>query len=311
MKAWLTLPQQQLTTQIQQGILPHALLISGMVNAGKQELAQWLIQVVGCQNPLLNTQAILQPCQQCKTCQLIKSQTYPDHQVVQSSAKTIGVDDIRQANHFFEKTAQIGKTKTLIVENAEKMTVSAANALLKTLEEPSGDSIIILLSSDIEALLATIISRCRVISLRPPIGEALAEQFNGQAVGDFTNLTHLPEITDEAIKTAYQQFEQSFELYLTQQQQRAELLKQLNESPYALRWLEKALTNMIRKQAGWHSGAQPVNTATERSPQLWQVHQLLIALNKRIKTLSQANQTFEFEKFLVDIAQLAPANTGV
>ncbi|WP_440875855.1 DNA polymerase III subunit delta' [Thalassotalea sp. PLHSN55] len=304
MKAWLTATQQQLSTQIQQGILPHALLISGMANAGKQTLSQWLIKTIACQQPLANNDNFLAPCQQCKTCQLISSQTYPDHQVVQASTSTIGVDDIRQATQFFEKTAQIGQVKTLIIESAEKMTIAAANALLKTLEEPSGDSVIVLLTQDIESLLATIISRCRLISLRPPMGQALSEQLNCQLEGDFTNLTHMPELVDEQVKAQYQQFSQSFIHYLLHQQDRAELLSQLNSSPYALRWLEKIVVNFAREQVGWLKSSETDNNALLEPQVLWQVHRLFISMNKRIKTLSQSNLSFEFEKFLVDVKQL-------
>ncbi len=316
MKTWLIPEQQLLSRQIQQGILPHAILIGGMASSGKHELSQWLIQVLSCQQPqFLNVDSLLQPCLQCKTCRLFASKTYPDHQNVHVSTRTIGVDDIRQANHFFEKTAQIGSTKTLIIEQAEKMTIAAANALLKTLEEPSGQSVIVLLSEDVDGLLPTIISRCRLISLRPPIGSELSEQLGCQLDDTFVNLTHLPEIIDDNIKAEFLHFQQNLYNYLHHQQARVELLKQLTDSPYGLRWLEKIIATLLREQAGWQSADAQLsqqngqNTALNHE-QLWQINKVFLACSKRVKTLTQANQAFEFEKLLIDISEITSAQVG-
>ena len=221
------------------------------------------------------------------------------------TSRTIGVDEIRQANQYIEKTAQLGKSKSLIIEQAEKMTVAGANALLKTLEEPSGNSVIILLSADVDALLATIISRCRVIMLRPPMGRELAQQLGCSLNDSFVNLSHLPEITEPAIQADYAHFQQIFTHYLHTHQGRVELLNLLNNSPYALRWLEKIVVDLSRAQQGWKNmGISLSGEHVTNTQQLWQINQAIVACNKRLKLLTQANQTFEFEKLLIDISQL-------
>ena len=88
----------------------------------------------------------------------------------------------RVCNRFLQTTAHIGKFKTVLIENAQTMTQAAANALLKTLEEPTANSIIILVTNDIEMLLPTIVSRCRVLNIRPNVGQALLQSMSDQAL---------------------------------------------------------------------------------------------------------------------------------
>ena len=185
MKPWLIEPQKLLSRQINNNCLPHAILISGVDGSGKQELAQWLIKVLVCQSPVRQQESqLLHACGQCKTCLLHQSKTYPDHIHVESQTKTIGIDEIRLASRFLEKTAHIGINKTVLIPKAEKMTVAAANALLKTLEEPTDNSVIVLLSCDATSLLPTIISRCRLFNIRPPVGDALLEGLSDVITGN-------------------------------------------------------------------------------------------------------------------------------
>ena len=110
MKTWLVTIQQQLSRQLRDNKLPHALLFSGVEGAGQEEIAQWLINVLLCQNVKLNhvsgegnsnevennnssdsQQApfILEPCGQCKTCKLFAKNSYPDHLTIISDKKIL------------------------------------------------------------------------------------------------------------------------------------------------------------------------------------------------------------------------------
>ena len=82
--------------------------------------------------------------------------------------RAIGIDAVRAAVGFVQKTAAYGTRKVLLIEPAEAMTAQAANALLKTLEEPPGSSVILLVSSQAGALIATVRSRCQSIVVAPP-----------------------------------------------------------------------------------------------------------------------------------------------
>ena len=329
MQPWLLTHQLLLSQQILTDKLPHALLIAGVTGAGKQALAKWLINVLSCQHPVKSSQQgtshqdvsaqvnkdLLNPCQQCKHCQLQRSQTYPDHQGIISSKATIGVDEIRTATRFLEKTAQLGRSKTVLVTYAETMTISAANALLKTLEEPTDHSVLVLVTHEPDLLLPTIISRCQMISLRPLSGHALAESLGdtfsntemNRLANGFVNLSQLPELSDESIKNEFLSFQNNYVDVVFNNKSRALLLKQLKDNENAMRWLEKITVNLMR--AGHVDG---LNFKLDESTQnvlkqkfshdrLWKIYQLILQCNKALKSFVQINRQYTLEKLLVDI----------
>ena len=325
MKTWLLGLQQQLSRQIRENKLPHALLFSGVNGAGQEEIAQWLIKVLLCQglkqsseqnlNESLShtshtslennkvTSSIIQPCGFCKTCKLFASDSYPDHLTLVNDKNTIGVDVIRKLGHFFERTAHIGTAKTALVNHADTMTISAANALLKTLEEPTSDSFIILTTHSSDLLLPTIISRCHEFEIRPPVGKKLLAEFNQQGDDAFVNLSHLNELTDEATAVAFVAFRDKVKHYLCTHQYRAEILATLVERKDGYRWLEKIFVNLMREQWNWpiaDSKNDQVNSINKE--QLWQVYSLVQAANAKLKTLVQVNRQFLSEKLLADIS---------
>ena len=222
MNSWLLAQQLILSQQFDNNNLPHAILINGVTGAGKLELAQWLLHLLSCKQPQTihnSKEKILQSCGHCKSCLLVKSNTYPDHLNLIAEKSSLGVEEIRHANSFLQKTAYLGQYKTVLIENAPSMTTAAANALLKTLEEPSANSVILLLTNDIEILLPTIVSRCRVLNIRPEVGEALLQNMSTQVFAlesdtalnkelskNFVNLTQLPELTDKITNDAFQSF---------------------------------------------------------------------------------------------------------
>jgi DNA polymerase-3 subunit delta' len=316
MKNWLIEQQILLSNQIIDDRLPHAILISGVEGAGKSELAQWLIKNLLCQQTIKHPDSkVLNACGQCKTCQLYQSQTYPDHMTVNSKTKTIGVDDIRLASRFLEKTAHIGINQTVLIPMAEKMTVAAANALLKTLEEPTDNSIIVLSTCDADNLLPTIISRSRLYSIRPPVGSELiaglglvinrpSQQNTSE---QFINLTHLPEINDQGKQQEFIKFQNDFFTYLLNHQ--AKNIKLLAEQPEALRWLEKILVNLMRIEHNWvecdlNDNVIQIFEQKIKSDTLWSIYQEILQTNKQLKLYSQINSVFVMEKLLVDIGEI-------
>lgn len=308
MKHWLIHYQQQLSQQITAGILPHALLLSGLAGTGKKPLAEWLVRVLLCQQLKNNADdPVLTPCGQCKLCLLYAGKTYPDHLHLTPDGKSIGVDEVRRVSQFLEKTAQLGTNKTVIVDQAEKMTTAAANALLKTLEEPMANNTIILITSDADVLIPTIISRCRIINIRPPVGDALLAYYAIAGHDKFSNISQLPELSDHVIAEHYQQFCDKLFLYLATGQGLSYLTGQLLENAHAFRWLEKVLANLMRTQHYWqNAGNVTVGQHTElisrlSKNKLWQSYQRLLSSSKQLKLLSQANNQFVFEKLLIDI----------
>jgi DNA polymerase-3 subunit delta' len=137
----------------------HAYLLHGPAGIGKRELAERLMARLLCQAP-----AGLDACGQCKACHLLAAGSHPDMFELAPAAdkKTVGVDDVRELIGFVNKTAQLaGRKVVMVVEPpAEEMTLAASNALLKSLEEPSGDTVLLLVSHQPSRLLPTIKSRC-------------------------------------------------------------------------------------------------------------------------------------------------------
>ena len=151
--------------------LPHALLFSGLEGIGKHLLAlhtaKWLL--------CLRDDG--EPCNQCHSCQLWDAGSHPDFMLCQpeDGSRQIRIDAIRRVNDFLAQTPQISHCQVVSLRPVEVMNTNAANALLKTLEEPAGESFLLLETERFGSVLPTIRSRCQRLTLNPPgQGEALA-----------------------------------------------------------------------------------------------------------------------------------------
>ncbi|KGJ90072.1 DNA polymerase III subunit delta' [Colwellia psychrerythraea] len=315
--------QVQLSRQYQDNTLAHAVIIQGIEGSGQNALAKWLIELLICQSPLSLThphesEAVSEACGQCKACLLNKADNYPDHLLLLADNKMLGVDDIRRGNAFLEKTAQLGTVKTILIPQAQIMTVAAANALLKTLEEPTENSYIVLITDDLDSLLPTIVSRCALYVIRPVIGDALLSQLDvsnsddaldstgsmvSNTITNYVNLSQLPELTDKAVYEEFQAFNKSYLDYLFNGQSEDNLLSQIVASKHSLRWLEKITCNILREYY--------LDNAIEQSSLIVQqqmsvhvfnqIYQAIITSNKLIKSYQQANRQFVGEQLLMTI----------
>jgi DNA polymerase-3 subunit delta' len=156
---------QHFIGQYEQSRLPHALLLAGQKGIGKWHYANVIADFLLCSSPKSNL-----ACGQCRSCQLTQVGTHPDKTVVipEDGSKLIKVDQIRQLSNRISNTAQQGGRKVIVLGPVEKLNISAANALLKNLEEPSGDTFFILYSHVMSGVIATIRSRCQLSSLPTP-----------------------------------------------------------------------------------------------------------------------------------------------
>ncbi len=163
--------------------LPHAILLHGVSGLGKQLFAQWLAQAVLCEG----RGEELKPCGQCTSCTLYTAGSHPDLLLIspEEDKQQISVDQIRAANERLGMTSARSGYRVTIIEPAHQMTIAAANSLLKTLEEPGANSLIVLVTSQASALLPTIRSRCQQLGMRAPsVQEAQSwlEQQTGKPV---------------------------------------------------------------------------------------------------------------------------------
>lgn len=170
---WHEQAVQRLQLAWKQQRWPHGLLIYGAEGLGKRRLAEWIAQAVLCDR----TRDELVVCGECASCKLYAARTHPDLMLLspEEDKQQIAIDQIREACANLAMTSYRQGFKVAIVEPAHQMTIGAANSLLKTLEEPAPNTMLILLTSRPSGLPATIRSRCQQLAVRAPVErEALA-----------------------------------------------------------------------------------------------------------------------------------------
>jgi DNA polymerase-3 subunit delta' len=162
---------QLLSGQLERNSLRHAYLITGPAGVGRRTLALSLAQAVNCPTPL----APGFPCQTCRTCSQIARQQHPDLAIIQAEevGGTLKVDQVRELQRSLNLAPYQARYRVALLLRFEEAHPSAANALLKTLEEPASQVILILTASSPDALLPTVVSRCEVFRLRPHTPDAL------------------------------------------------------------------------------------------------------------------------------------------
>lgn len=156
--------KEHLENAINRNKVSHAYIINGERNAGKEFIAKTFAMALQCED-----RQGYEPCQECRSCSQAKSGNHPDIIfITHEKPGTIGVDDIReQINNDVIIKPYSGPKKIYIINEGEKMTVQAQNALLKTLEEPPEYAVILILTTNMETLLPTILSRCVVLNMKP------------------------------------------------------------------------------------------------------------------------------------------------
>lgn len=150
--------------------ISHAYILHGEEGMGKKLLASAFAKTLQCEGD-----GILS-CDRCKSCMQAESGNHPDIIWVTHEKVSIGVDDIRlQVNADIHVKPYDSKYKIYIIDDADKLTEQAQNALLKTMEEPPEYAILLLLVSNISSLLPTILSRCVQLNLKPVDKSAIKE----------------------------------------------------------------------------------------------------------------------------------------
>jgi DNA polymerase III subunit delta' len=154
-----------LRTSLVAGRLAHAYVITGPPQIGKRTLSR--LVAAGSICPHLKAHS--GPCGECRSCRLVEKDSHPDVRTVspEPGKRSVTIEQVRQLEHDAVLRPYEAERKVFILRAADAMAEPAANALLKTLEEPPEDTILILIATDAAQLLPTIASRCREVALRP------------------------------------------------------------------------------------------------------------------------------------------------
>ncbi|WP_409343857.1 DNA polymerase III subunit delta' [Paenibacillus sp. MBLB4367] len=174
-----TIPGQErakrmLQNGLQQDTLSHAYIFSGPVGSGRERMALALAKAVFC------TENREEACGQCLACRKAEHGNHPDLYVIEPDGASIKIDQIRDLQKQFAYRTGAGQRKIVILKQAEKMTLQAANSLLKFLEEPQSAMIAIMIAENGQALLPTIRSRAQWIPFTPMAKRAMEQLLVGE-----------------------------------------------------------------------------------------------------------------------------------
>ena len=182
---------------IRENKLVHAYLLSGAEGTGKIELAKWIAKGIFC----LNSQNGV-PCLKCSECNRIENNNHPDVVTIMPDGLSIKVEQIRYLKSEFNKSGVESDRKVFIIQDAQKMSIGAANSLLKFLEEPSGNITAFLLTSEPQKLLPTIISRCQEVEMQQLTSGQLEQELISEGISEKNShiLANLAQSVVEAKK---------------------------------------------------------------------------------------------------------------
>lgn len=166
---WQHILWQGLMQRLHEDRLPHAILLAGPQGTGKESFAQMFARAVLCESLHIDAR----PCGICRACLLNQAGTHPDNHWVGllEDKKIIGVDQVREVSANLNMKAHYSGHKVVVISPAECMNTQAANSLLKTLEEPAPQSLLMLVANNATALPATLRSRCQRITCTLPASD--------------------------------------------------------------------------------------------------------------------------------------------
>jgi DNA polymerase-3 subunit delta' len=179
--SWTAAQTAALAHALAAGRLPHALLIHEAPGAGGEWLAIWAAQLVLCQEPQ-------PPCGRCASCRRVAARQHPDLTWVglEEESREIRIDQVRNLSQELSLKSHGGGYKVGIITPADALNRFAANALLKTLEEPPGATLLALVATQPSRLPPTILSRCQRLRVRAPQrAESLAWLTEAKGQGDW------------------------------------------------------------------------------------------------------------------------------
>ncbi len=222
---WGALSQQFLQQRI-----PHALLCRGAKGLGKSQFARQLAMKLLCDHP---DEAA---CEKCDSCHLFLSDNHPDFYLLSplEKQKTIKIDQIREVIAKLAQTSHRKAYQVVLIEPAESLTTASSNALLKTLEEPLGQVIFILVAHQLNTIPATIISRCQSVYFHCPAPELVLPWLMQQTGVNREQATTLLQLSSGAPLLAVDRADSAYQMLRQQLLKGLWQLCQGSETPQAV-----------------------------------------------------------------------------
>lgn len=253
---WLSPMWKEWQAALQADRFSNATLLIAGEGMGAEHLVEQFGRAVMCQN------YPAEACGFCHGCQLMESASHPDYHVVkpEKEGKSITVEQIRHCNRIAQESSQLSGARLFVIEPAEAMNESAANALLKTLEEPSSACMFLLVAHRSNMLLPTITSRCQQWHLTVPDALSLTQWLNQQVDTQVpAYAAHLnnnaPIATLEFVKqdkqSQYSSIESAFLKHCHNQSDTTKLAKELASNHHeSLNWLWHLLVDAQKVHYG-------------------------------------------------------------
>lgn len=198
--SWLQAPWERLRKGLAENRLPHALLVTGEQGVGKRFFADQLASLLVCGQPDVEKG---ERCGRCKQCELTRAGTHPDiRRYTPEKSRMIRIDQIRALSAFAVASPQVARRKIALIDRADQLNLNSANALLKTLEEPVSDLVLILLQESGRPILPTIRSRCQTQPIATPLHDQAAHWLQLQLAEMALENQPTPDQCNEALALA-------------------------------------------------------------------------------------------------------------
>ncbi len=313
---WLASLRERFAAMRSEDRMPHALLLLGRPGAGQSELGLWLAAMLLCDRKGETS------CGECAGCRLFLAGTHPDFYRVglEEDAAVIRVEQIRDLSGSFSLKSYRGRNKVALIDPADAMNINSFNALLKTLEEPSDNTYLILTASRSDRLPRTVVSRSARMRLPlPAAGQALAWLEQYRAYAGWERLLALangaPLLALQYADAGLQEIDAKMQGSLDSAQKRqldivATAATWSRDQPEArLFWLESWLTGLLREAALSsdlvNKNRLPWLRVSAREPMIQAGYCLLDALREaRLRVSGALNTQLLFEGLLISLTAL-------
>lgn len=315
---WHEKAKSRLASYLQNDRLPHGLLFCGPPGVGKGILALQLAQRLLCATP-----NGLAACGSCSACQLFNAGTHPDVISLEpeEEGKTLTVDQVRKLSQSLELKPQFGQYRVILINPADRLNRNAANALLKTLEEPGDNNIIILVTDRPSALPITISSRCQTLNVALPDSQTAlnwlktkTDNKNPETLLKISNGAPLKALTlaDSASIDHFNIFEQLWNQSLEDKIDPITAVAQLKDIPEAqlIDWMISRLNEQIQRQfslksANFEQSVTPANLKDCKSglhlKELFKLFDQLFDAKRRLE--SPLNKQLMMEELFISLNQ--------